>query len=273
MQLKKQIADAPGDHEIDRHGEEVVEGGDDGARGNGWIDADAGEKEGRKDAEKRAGEAAADEADADNGRDGDGSGRARGAAADQIEKIDDEAAADAENGAGEKAAAEFFDDRFSAAADGKASHRHDADENGAALQADIARHARDERDKKEGKGQDAPFMLLERGHHAHIDQAGEKRHEEPGSAGQKTAQDRIVGSEFFIRTCHPGDRFIGQIFHRLDDIFMGDDADQLIVDIDDGQRGNFIPLDDVDHLFARRIDGHFVKDGAHHLPKGGRRGD
>ena len=79
--LEKERANSPGDDEVDGHGEEVVEGSDDGAGGDGWVDADAGEKEGGKDAEEGAGEAAADEADRDNGGDGDGGGGAEDAAA------------------------------------------------------------------------------------------------------------------------------------------------------------------------------------------------
>jgi protein tyrosine phosphatase len=64
--LKKEVANTPSDQKIDRHGKKVVEGGDDGARGDGRIYADAGEEERRKDAEERARKAAADQPSADN---------------------------------------------------------------------------------------------------------------------------------------------------------------------------------------------------------------
>ena len=43
-----------------------------------------------------------------------------------------------------------------------------------------------------------------------------------------------MGGKFFIRTGNARNSLIGQIFHGFDDILMGDDPNQLIVDIDDG---------------------------------------
>ncbi len=94
--LQKYGADAPGDEEIDCHGKEVIEGGDDRAGRNGRIDADPGKNRGENTRERPC-ETPADEAELTMAATAPGRGSSKAPPADISNKINNESAADPED--------------------------------------------------------------------------------------------------------------------------------------------------------------------------------
>ena len=136
------------------------------------------------------------------------------------------------NGPSRQAKQQLFSDSSPLIPQGEEPHCHAPHENCTASDPNVSRHPRNQRNKKEDKGQNAADVGLKRGDHSNIEQTCAHGDHQPRRPRQETFEQRLRFAHLLRSTRHICDRLIGNVLYRIQYIFIRDHPKQTILLID-----------------------------------------